>query len=337
MLEFEVGEFVHFFFDTGLRDARRETTAFNCAAKVQKTYLCSKLYLTVMFETLKQSAGMRVFLFLVILLVSSLIGIVFSFVFMFSGDMGTKISQGLSSVFMFVVPPVVYYVITRKSRPMQALGFRKARPVWVVFVGIVLMFVSLPVTNQLTLWNEGMDLGAAFQQLEDYLKALEETAKSATEKMLDVDTVGGMLLNLLIIALIPAVGEELTFRGMMQQSLTRRMNPHVAIFLSAAIFSFIHFQFYGFLPRMFLGILMGYMFYITGSLWTSILMHFVNNGSVVVLYYLDNKGILDTDVEHFGALESPWLKGLSAVVTAGLIVWSWRKSKRYSSVQNQTL
>ena len=290
-----------------------------------------------MLELMKQSTGKRIFLFLIILLISSLIGVTISFAFMFAGDMETKISQGISSLFMFVVPPIVYYCLTRKKRPMRAIGLRRISPFWILFVGIVLMFVSLPVTNQLTLWNEGMDLGAAFQQLEDYLKAFEETAKSATEKMLDVDTVGGMLLNLLIIALIPAVGEELTFRGVMQQSLTRRMNPHVAIFLSAAIFSFIHFQFYGFLPRLFLGLLMGYMFYITGSLWTSILMHFVNNGSVVVLYYLDNKGILDTDVEHFGALESPWLKGLSAVVTVGLIVWSWRKSKRYSSVQNQTL
>ena len=170
---------------------------------------------------------------------SSLIGIALSFFFMFSGDTGMIISQGISSVFMFVVPPIVYYCLTRKERPMQAIGLRRISPFWMLFGGIVLMFVSLPVTNRLTLWNEGMKFGPAFQRLEDYMKALEETAKAATEKMLDVDTVGGMLLNLLIIALIPAVGEELTFRGVLQQSLTRKMNPHVAIFLSAAIFSFI--------------------------------------------------------------------------------------------------
>ena len=289
-------------------------------------------------ENLKQSTGMRIFLFLIILLISSLIGVAISFAFMFAGDTGMKIAQGLSSIMMFVVPPIVYYFITRKEHQMNDLGLREAaRPWWLLIIAVAVMFVSLPVTNRLTLWNEGMDWGAASQRLEDYLKALEETAKAATEKMLVADSFGGFLLNLLIIALIPALGEELTFRGVLQQSLTRRMNPHVAIFLSAAIFSFIHFQFYGFLPRMFLGLLMGYMFYVTDSLWTSILMHFVNNGSVVVLYYLDHKGILDTDVEHFGALESPWLIGLSAVVTAGLIAWSWRKGRRNSSVQNQTL
>ncbi len=279
-----------------------------------------------MLELMKQSTGMRIFLFLVILLISSLIGIALSFAFMFSGDTGMIISQGISSVFMFVVPPIVYYCLTREGRPMRAIGLRRISPFWMLFGGIALMFVSLPVTNQLTLWNEGMKFGPAFQRLEDYMKALEETAKAATEKMLDVDTVGGMLLNLLIIALIPAVGEELTFRGVLQQSLTRRMNPHVAIFLSAAIFSFIHFQFYGFLPRLFLGLLLGYMFYVSGSLWTSIVMHFVNNGSVVVLYYLNARGIIDIDAEHFGETQNVWLLATSVVLTVALVVWSWRNS-----------
>lgn len=279
-----------------------------------------------MIEILKQSTGMRIFLFLVILLISSLIGIALSFAFMFSGDTGMIISQGISSVFMFVVPPIVYYVITRKEQPLRAIGLRRISPFGLLFAAIALMFVSLPVTNQLALWNEGMNLGPAFQKLEDYMKALEETAKATTEKMLNVDTIGGFLLNLLIIALIPAVGEELTFRGVLQQSLTRRMNPHLAILVSAAVFSFIHFQFYGFLPRMFLGLLLGYMFYVSGSLWTSIVMHFVNNGSVVVLYYLNAKGVIDIDAEHFGETQNVWLLATSVVLTVALIVWSWRET-----------
>ena len=134
---------------------------------------------------------------------------------------------------------------------------------------------------------------------------------------------------MIVIALIPAVGEELTFRGVLQQGLTRRMNPHVAILLSSAIFSFIHFQFYGFLPRLFLGMLLGYMFYTSGALWTSMLMHFLNNGFAVVVYYLNNKGIIDVDVDHLGQTQSVWLLVASAVVTVGLIVWCWRKRKRF--------
>ena len=278
-------------------------------------------------ENLKQSTGMRIFIFLVILLISSLIGIAASAIFIFKGDTGMKIGQGISSIFMFVVPPIVYYLITRKEHQMHDLGLRRLSPPWwLILIGAALMIVSIPVTTTLTTWNESMNLGGAFAKLEEYLKALEETAQAATEQMLNVDTVGGMLFNLVIIALIPAVGEELTFRGVLQQSLTRKMNPHVAIILSAAIFSFIHFQFYGFLPRMLLGILMGYMFYITNSLWTSMLMHFVNNGASVVLYYLSNIRVIE-DAESFGETQNVLIIAVSAMITIGLIVWSWKKAQ----------
>ena len=227
------------------------------------------------------------------------------------------------------MPPIVYYCLTRKEYQMRDLGFRSLTPPWwLILLGVALMFISLPVTNQLTAWNEGMSLGKNLTWLEDWIKSLEETAKVTTEKMLNVNTIGGLLLNMVVVALIPAIGEELTFRGVLQQALTRKMkNPHVAIILSAAIFSFIHFQFYGFLPRMFLGVLLGYMFYVTGSLWTSMLMHFLNNGTAVVLYYLNNKDIIDIDVDHFGAMNG-WMVALSAVLTVALIAWSWWKTEK---------
>ena len=280
-------------------------------------------------ENLKQSTGTRIFLFLIILLIGSLIGVAVAALFMFSGDNGLRIAQGISSIMMFVVPPIVYYYITREINPLKDLGLRKMKQPWLfLLIGVVLMFVAMPVTGQLTQWNEAMNLGPYLPKLEAYLKKMEEATQSSIEQMINTDKFGVLLLNLFIIALIPAVGEELTFRGVLQQSLTRRMNPHLAIILSAAIFSFIHFQFYGFLPRMFLGILLGYMFYISGSLWTSILMHFVNNGTVVVLYYLNNKGIINVDVEHFGEDWSIGVFVASVVVTFGLIAWSWKKAKR---------
>ena len=290
-----------------------------------------------MSEHLRYHRGKRVLLFLIILFVSGLVGVAISAIFMAADDTGMKIAQGLSSIFMFVVPPIVYYYVTRMKHQMYDLGFRKpANPWWLLLIGVVLMFISLPVTNQLTRWNEAMSFGGVFEKLEEYLKMLEETAAATTEKMLNVDTIGGLLLNLLVIALIPAVGEELTFRGVLQQGLMRRVkSPHVAILLSAAIFSFIHFQFYGFLPRMFLGILLGYMFYITRSLWTSIAMHFVNNGTAVVLYYLNNKGIIDIDPEHFGEMQYSWLITISFVVTAALIGWCWWKAKNDAKKLNE--
>lgn len=287
-----------------------------------------------MYEILKQTTGTRVFFYLIILLVSSLLGVLFSRFFISTDPTQLKIVQGFSSTMMFVVPPIVYYCITRKEHQMQAIGFQSIRSPWLfyILIGVVLMFVSLPVTNLLTEWNEGLRFGGLLQQLDELMTELEEQATAVTEKMLKVETFGGLLFNLFIIALIPALGEELTFRGVLQQSLTQRMNPHIAIFVSAAIFSFIHFQFYGFLPRMFLGVLLGYMFYISGSLWTSIVMHFVNNGTAVVLYYMDHKGIIDIDVERFGAMNG-WMVVLSILVTGGLIVWAWKKKSHAESAE----
>jgi len=281
---------------------------------------------------------MKVLLYLGILFACALIGSMVSQIITSTDPTMLKISQAISSSLIFIVPPIVYYFITQKEKSMNALRLQHVKSPWwfYILIGVSLMFVSLPVTNQLTEWNEGLKLGGALQKLNELITSMEENAAALTEKMLQVTTIGGLLFNLFVIALIPAVGEELTFRGLLQQSLTRGIkNPHVAIILSAAIFSFIHFQFMGFLPRMFLGILLGYMFYASGSLWTSITMHFVNNGTAVVLYYLDYNNIISVDVDHFGSTHEGWMVTLSAVITIGLIVWAWRK-KSHAEIDNST-
>lgn len=286
------------------------------------------------FESLLQSPGMRLFLYLVILLTCSLIGILLARAVMFAGDLGLKIGQGISSMMMFIAPPILYYCLTRKERQMKALGFRKVTQPWLILIGVMLMLTEMPILNQLMEWNQAINLGPAFAKLEAWMKSLEESAETLTERMLDVDTVGGLLLNLFIIALIPAIGEEMTFRGVLQQSLTRHIkNPHVAILVSAAVFSFIHFQFYGFFARMLAGLMLGYMFYITGSLWVSILMHFINNGASVAVYYLYHSGAID-DLESLNA--TPSLGILIACVTAVvvLLVLSWKHKTGRKSQTN---
>ena len=123
----------------------------------------------LMTDNLKQSSGIiRILLFLVILLISGLIGVAASAVFIFAGDTGMKIGQGISSIFMFVVPPIVYYFITRKEHQMQDLGLRRLSPPWwLILIGAAVMLVSIPVTTTLTTWNESMNLGGAFTQLEE--------------------------------------------------------------------------------------------------------------------------------------------------------------------------
>lgn len=279
-------------------------------------------------KNLRDSTGMRVFIYLMSLLVCLLVGTAATLI-LIHGITQMKIGQGISSTLIFIVPPLVLYGFTR-AQPLRQLGFQKPNTAWMLLIGLALMFVSLPITNLLTTWNEKMNFGEAFEALEALLKQLEETAADLTEQMLQVDTIWGLLFNLVVIALIPAIGEELTFRGVLQQALVKgTKNAHVGIILSAAVFSFIHFQFYGFLPRMFLGILLGYLFYYSGSIWTSILMHFVNNGTVVVLAYLDYKEVVDVDFEHFGSTSSIPLMVLSLLLTVGIIYLSSKLKYKY--------
>ncbi|MBO7082945.1 MAG: CPBP family intramembrane metalloprotease [Bacteroidales bacterium] len=285
-------------------------------------------------KNLKESTGFRVFIYLMALLVCTLVGGAVTLFLAVGNNIDLlKLGQGISSALMFIAPPLILYAFTRKQ-PMREIGFRKPNSAWMLLIGVALMFVSLPLTNLFGDWNEKMNFGSAFESLEALLKQMEDAASELTDRMLQVDTIWGLLVNLLVIALIPAIGEELTFRGMLQQALHRGCkNAHVAVFLSAFIFSFIHFQFYGFLPRMFLGLILGYLFYYSGSLWTSILMHFVNNGAAVVVAYLEHKGLTDVDYEHFGATSNVWLLLLSLVVTVGLIVLCNKIKTKYGRKQ----
>ena len=269
---------------------------------------------------------MRIFIFVMAFLVCTLIGAGIAAVFTVSNNITMlKIGQGISSALMFIAPPLILYAITR-FQPMRQLGFRQPTQGWMLFAGIALMFVSLPLTNILGTWNENVNFG---ETLEGLLKMMEDMAADLTKRMLEVDTFWGLLGNLLVIALIPAIGEELTFRGVLQQALTRKCNVHVAVFLTAFIFSFIHFQFYGFLPRMFLGLVLGYMFYYSDSIWTSILMHFINNGTAVVVAYLDYKGLANVDWEHFGSTSNVFLLIASLILTVGIIFLVARNHKKY--------
>ena len=137
-----------------------------------------------------------------------------------------------------------------------------------------------------------------------------------------------------MIAGLAALGEELLFRSLLQTSLIKICkNAHIGIIIASVIFSFIHFEFYGFLPRLVLGLLLGYMFYFSGSIWVPMLMHFLNNGTVVVLYFLNNKGITNIDLETFGKTSTPILIA-SIIAMIALFYCSIKFYKKENSAQN---
>ena len=123
-----------------------------------------------------------------------------------------------------------------------------------------------------------------------------------------------LLVAMLVIAVLPAIGEELVFRGLIQNELYRgTKNIHVAIWVAAILFSAIHFQFFGFVPRLLLGALFGYLYYWSRNLWIPILAHFVNNGLSVLVMYFYQRGSFEYD------LENPESVPLNAVIISGVV------------------
>lgn len=238
-----------------------------------------------------------------------------------------KCAQLAGSICIFIITPITYQLFFSDNIKGD-IGLGKIDNWRMPILGIIAMYAALPFINQLTIWNESITLPKALESLEIMMKIMEENAKAMTEQMLIAENFWGLLTNIVIIAIVPAIGEELTFRGVLQNILVRHTkNAHIAIIAAAALFSAIHMQFYGFLPRMLLGIIMGYFYYYTKNIWVPILMHFVNNATVTVLEYLHTKGISDIDPESFGRMTSPLAIALSAaaiVISIVIIAKPWR-------------
>jgi uncharacterized protein len=158
------------------------------------------------------------------------------------------------------------------------------------------------------------------------MKASEDNATRITEALMNMHSTGELFYNLLIIAVLPALGEEFLFRGILQKLFKEiTQNIHVAIIITAVIFSAIHMQFYGFIPRMMLGILFGYLLHWTGSIWVPVFAHFINNGAAVVFAYIASRQQLPFNQDTIGTTESDlMLLVVSVVILSGFLFIFWR-------------
>jgi len=200
-----------------------------------------------------------------------------------------KFLQAVYSVGLFVFPPImVAFFLNGKIG--EYLKINKMPLLFsVVFVSLIMVF-SLPIINFMMKLNESLSFPASLNGLENELKSLEKEAQVLSESFLEASSFSIYLANIIVMAIIPAFGEEFLFRGVFQQLFkdwTR--NIHIAIWLTALLFSAMHMQFYGFIPRMVLGAFFGYLFYWSGNLWLPIIAHFVNNSIAVTAFYVNNE------------------------------------------------
>lgn len=235
------------------------------------------------------------------LIIGSVLGVIFPIV-TGSDIMGLnslRFMQISSQIFTFVLPPIVYALLI-KENPFKSLGFNKTTITW-LFLGVTMMYAILPLNSVFAEWNANIKFPDSMTDFERLLQDMQERATEIMERFVNVTSIGGLILNLFMIAGLAALGEELLFRSIIQTSLIKVCkNAHIGIIIASAIFSIIHMEFYGLLPRFVLGMLLGYMYYYSRSIWIPIAMHFANNGTIVFLYYLNNIGTINIDVESFG-------------------------------------
>lgn len=227
----------------------------------------------------------------------------------------------IQSLLLFIAPSFVAARII-SIRPLDFLKLNKA-PGWLALLGVIFAYlIALPFLNQIIYWNENISFPESISHWGAILKDMEEAANSASETMLATSSWGGLAVNLAIIALLTAFGEELFFRGTLQNAGAARGANHTAIWVVAILFSTMHFQIFGFVPRMLLGAWFGYLLYWTRSIYVPVFAHFLNNGVVVVCSWL-SAGSDEFDFDYLGVVEYgfPMPAFISAVAFVIFIVY----------------
>ncbi|HEX6432377.1 MAG TPA: type II CAAX endopeptidase family protein [Niastella sp.] len=235
----------------------------------------------------------------------------------------TKIVQAFSSVLLFILPVLLYARLTFTGKYWYFLGFRDAEKSNMYVLAVVGILLALPFVFWLGDLNQKIPLP-------DQLIKMEEQSSQQMAAFLKIRNSLDIVINVFIIALLPAICEELFFRGVLQRIIIQMTrNPWVGIVITAVLFSSLHMQFLGFLPRMFLGIVLGAVYWFSGSIWTSMIAHFVNNAvQVIIASYVPK--YIDKNPE------TPVL----AAVVSGIVIWAilWYFQKQstitYSKVYN---
>jgi len=232
------------------------------------------------------------------------------------------ILQAATSIFAFILAPLLHHRLIDRHRPNPLTTQHETS---IVVIGLVfLLMIAFMFANSIVIeWNMNLDFSQFSPAFEEWARGKEEQLKELTEYLTRFNSIGGLLVGLVVIAVLPAIGEELVFRGVVQPKLHKLLgNHHAAIWLAALLFSAIHLQFYGFFPRLLLGALFGYLFYWSGNLWYAIFAHFINNGFTLIMLYLYQQDVTDVDMEATEAVA--WPVALAAALAGVFLLYQYR-------------
>lgn len=206
-----------------------------------------------------------------------------------------KIIQLFSSIGLFIIPPLIYAKLF-SDKPLIELGINAKTNFKSILLTVLIMLVVMPFLSFTIDINSKLILPEFMSAIEKWMKQSEEQSMLLISSFLKMDNFFDFLFIFLLVAILPAVGEELLFRGVLQKLFIKwTKKHHLGIWITAIIFSALHMQFYGFLPRLILGAMFGYLFFWSKSLWLPILAHLLNNGSVVIAAYINPDTINESE------------------------------------------
>ncbi len=216
---------------------------------------------------------------------------------------GMLIIQHIS---FFILPSMVFGWIIYKKDWARGFDLKIQPTALVVLAGMMFLFASYPLVNLSYLVNSSIPLP-------EWAGSLESQAAETMKAVLGLDSIAGLIMSLLIVAVMPAIGEELIFRGILQKYFGKTFRSDIAgIWVAAFLFSAIHFQFEGFLPRMVLGAILGYLYHWSGTLWIPILVHFLNNAVPLIVLYSTGTDLSDMNVDDSGTIT--WYLILGSII-----------------------
>lgn len=239
-----------------------------------------------------------------------------------------KLLQILQTTGIFIIPAILSALLFSK-KPWSYLCFEKVK-FQTILKTFIIVLISLPAINLLASINQLIPMS-------DWMVEMERKAEAITKAFLLTDSIWAYLVNILMIAILPAVGEELIFRGILQRKLVEFTRSRwIGILLAAALFSAIHMQFQGFIPRFALGVAFGYLLEATGSIWVPIAAHFFNNAIAATGYMLMGMGAADKRIENIGGITDLWILGLVSLVATSLLIVSIKREFERESELKQT-
>lgn len=243
------------------------------------------------------------------------------------------LTQSIAFAGAFLITPLLYLKWIDRQ-PLSALNPHPRLSLMPLLAVVVLVVCLVPFNDLMVQWNNSLSVPEPLKWLEFWMRRMEDQLREMTQVLTDFSSPARLLVGFLVIAILPGIGEELVFRGLLQNKLrTLTRNSHVAIWVAAIIFSAIHFQFYGFLPRLLLGALFGYLYFWSGNLWVPILAHFVNNAFTLLMVYLYQQKISDYDAEGSPVASLPLALG-SLVITAGILFYLYTYFKNQRLVRH---